>query len=454
MTLETTPNRPNPMAKLGRARKPAGNVSLVPSTNVSGLTIDVEPGLLSRARKFAFRAGLVAAAVPVTVAAALTITDAVRRRMHPQNAAFPTEKPLTELVDETAATVYTYGADLYESMLEAIRGAQDTVMLETYIWKDDAVGRQFKQALIDAAARGVRVYVIVDGFANLVVPPSFFRFPPDVHVLRFPVFRPGMLALNVRNSGRDHRKILVIDDRIGYVGGYNIGSMYATQWRDTHIRLEGTAVWELRNAFVDFWNRQRTSRLPALRDVGSEDWLPHLKAARNAPSELVFPIRGIYLDAIDRATSHIYITQAYFIPDHDIHNALLAAASRGVDVRVLIPHRSNHVVADWLSRGLYTSLLRGGVRIFRYQDAMVHAKTAIVDARWTTIGTANIDRLSLTGNYEVNLEIVDPALANRMEDIFRLDLTNARELTFEEWGQRSHLAKVGETLLSPLRPLL
>ncbi|GAB4085527.1 phospholipase D-like domain-containing protein [Myceligenerans cantabricum] len=426
----------------------------MPSRNIPGLTIDIAPDLLRRARRFALRAGLAAAAAPVTLAAALTVTDAIRRRMHPLTATFPTEKPLTEYVDETATTLYTYGADLYDSMLEAIRAAEHTVMLETYIWKNDQVGQHFKQALIDASARGVKVYVIVDGFANLVVPPSFFRFPGDVHLLSFPVLRPGMAALNIRKSGRDHRKILVVDDRIGYVGGYNIGSMYATQWRDTHIRLEGPAVWELRNAFVDFWNRHRTGRLPLLTDVGSVSWLPHLKAARNAPSELVFPIRGLYLDAIDRATDHVYITQAYFIPDHDIHDALLAASARGVDVRVLVPHRSNHVVADWLARGQYTSLLRGGVRIFLYQDAMVHAKTATIDGRWTTIGTANIDRLSLTGNYEVNLEIVDAPLAARMEDVFRLDLTNARELTLDQWSRRSRLAKVGEALISPLRPLL
>ncbi|GAA1856057.1 phospholipase D-like domain-containing protein [Myceligenerans crystallogenes] len=426
----------------------------MPTRDIAGLTIDIDPELIGRLRTFAMRAGLVAAAVPVGVAVALTVTDAIRRRMHPLTASFPAEKPLTEQIDDTATTIYTYGADLYESMLEAIRGASETVMLETYIWKDDAIGRQFKQALIDAAARGVKVYAVVDGFANLVVPQSFFRFPPDVHLLRFPVFRPGMLALNLRKSGRDHRKILVVDDHIAYVGGYNIGSLYATQWRDTHVRLEGPAVWELRNAFVDFWNRHRASRLPQLTDAGSPDWMPHLRAARNAPSELVFPIRGLYLDAIDRATSHVYITQAYFIPDRDIHTALLAAARRGVDVRVVVPHRSNHVVADWLARGMYTSLLRGGVRIFLYQDAMVHAKTATIDGRWTTVGTANIDRLSLTGNYEVNLEIVDEKLAARMEDVFRLDLTNSRELTLGAWERRSGLAKLGEALISPLRPLL
>nr|WP_240644027.1 phospholipase D-like domain-containing protein [Antribacter gilvus] len=421
---------------------------------IPGLTLNVPPETLRSLRTMAARTAIVAAAVPLVAAAALTITDKVRRRLHPLTAKFPTEKPLTEQVGDTETTVYTYGSDLFAAMLEAIRGARHTVMLETYIWKDDEVGQEFKQALVDAADRGVHVYVTYDGFANLVVPFSFFRFPPNLHVLRFPAMRPGLLMLDVRRSGRDHRKILVVDDEIGFVGGYNLGSLYATQWRDTHLRLRGPAVWELRNAFVDFWNRHRTTKLPVLRDHGSHDWLPHLKAARNAPSELVFPIRGLYLDAIDRAVSHVSITQAYFIPDHDILAALLAAARRGVDVRVVVPERSNHVVADWLARGHYTTLLRGGVRIFLYQGAMVHAKTATIDGRWTTVGTANIDRLSLTGNYEVNLEIIDPGLAARMEDIFRMDLSNARELTLDEWERRSHLAKVGETLITPLRPLL
>ncbi|MEK8228992.1 phospholipase D-like domain-containing protein [Oerskovia sp. M15] len=260
--------------------------------------------------------------------------------------------------------------------------------------------------------------------------------------------------LNVRKSGRDHRKLLVVDDEIGFVGGYNIGAMYATQWRDTHIRLDGPSSWELRNAFVDFWNSNRKPDQPALEDPGSRLWLPELRAARNAPAQLVFPIRGIYLDAIDRASDHIYITQAYFIPDREILDALLMASRRGVDVKVLVPERSNHVVADWLSRGLYTTLLRGGVTIWLYKDAMVHAKTATIDGQWTTIGTANIDRLSLTGNYEVNLEIVDAGIADQMEKVFDVDLSNCRELTLTEWSGRSLAAKFGEVALTPLRPLL
>jgi cardiolipin synthase A/B len=162
----------------------------------------------------------------------------------------------------------------------------------------------------------------------------------------------------------------------------------------------------------------------------------------------------MYLEAIDRAQHHIYLTHAYFIPDSAILRALLAAAERGVDVRILLPETSNHIVADWLARGLYTRCLSGGIKLLLYQDAMVHAKTATIDGMWSTIGTANLDRLSLVGNYEINVEFFNETMAEQMEQIFANDSTNARELTLEEWQQRPLIAKFGEAILSPLRPLL
>ncbi len=417
----------------------------------SAVTVAVDWAVV---RRFARRTALAAAIAPVATAAGLMLLDKIRGQRYPLDKRFPTAPPATTHIGESSTTVYTYGADLYEDMLAAIRGARKQIFLESYIWKGDEVGTRFREAITEAAERGVDVYVVYDAFANLVVPRAFYDFGPRVNVLRFPMLRPEVLLFGIRHSGRDHRKILVVDDDAAFVGGYNIGSLYATHWRDTHLRVTGPAVWELRNAFVDFWNRWRTDDLPVLQDVGSQHWLPHLRAARNAPSELVFPIRGLYLDAIDRACSHVYITQAYFIPDADILTALLNASARGVDVRVLVPERSNHVVADWLARGHYATLLRGGVRIFLYQGAMIHAKTATIDGAWSTVGTANIDRLSLTGNYEINLEIVDAQAAGRLEDIFRMDLGNARELTLEEWERRSVLKKVAELVLSPLRPLL
>ncbi|MDO9377543.1 MAG: phospholipase D-like domain-containing protein [Nocardioidaceae bacterium] len=393
-------------------------------------------------------------AAQVGVVAGLISVDNYRKRIKPHSVDFPRTEPNDLPVGESVARVYTYGEDVYADMIAAIRGARRRVLFESYIVKNDATGRAFKRALEEASRRGVEVFIVYDGFANLVVSPSFFDFSGRIHVLKYPVFRPGILLLDVRKSGRDHRKLLVVDGEVGFVGGYNVGHLYATEWRDTHVRIEGPSAWELENAFVDFWNAHRREDQPELQDEGTSSWEPRMRVHRNAPSQLVYPIRGMYLEAIDRARDHIWITQAYFIPDRAILDALLAAAARGVDVRLLVPETSNHVVADWLSRGFYSAMLRGGVSLWLFQDAMVHAKTATIDGQWSTIGTANIDRLSLTGNYEVNVEIHDDGVAAHLERIFENDLTNARRLPAQEWHDRTVVARFSEAVLAPLRPLL
>ncbi|MET0449404.1 MAG: phospholipase D-like domain-containing protein [Aeromicrobium sp.] len=366
----------------------------------------------------------------------------------------PAEAVRHEIGDGSSATTYTYGAVLFDDMLAAIDGARERVLLESFIIKNDEMGQRFKQALIAASRRGVDVHVIYDGFANLVVSKHFFEFPAPIQVVQYPVWGAGWQFLNPRRLGRDHRKILVVDDTVGFVGGYNIGSLYATQWRDTHLRIDGPAVWDLDNAFIDFWNIRRPEGAAELGPIRPAGWHPQIRAHRNVPRQLMYPIRGMYLEAIDRAHETIDITAAYFIPDRDILDALLLASHRGVRVRILMPKVSNHVVTDWLSRGFYGALLRGGVEIHRYTDHMVHAKTATIDGQWTTIGTANIDRLSLTGNYEINLEILDEGLAAGMNEIFTRDLEKAERLTWQEWESRPFINRLYEVILRPLGPLL
>lgn len=405
------------------------------------------------ARKTIRRTLVGMACTQLAVVATLVGIDHWRKRFKPRPVRFPHTEPASFPVGESTVTTFTYGEDLYADMLRSIKAATDTIYFESFIWKGDEVGQAFKDALVEAADRGVQVYAIYDGFANLVVPPSFKRFPPSVHVMEYPIVPSGLL-LSVRRSGRDHRKIVVVDGEVGYVGGYNIGSLYATKWRDTHLKIAGPSAWDLQNAFVDFWNMHRTRKHPVIRDDGAAVWEAQIRAYRNVPRQLTFPIRGMYLEAIDRAQHHIYLTQAYFIPDGEILSALLAAARRGVDVRILVPEVSNHVVADWLSRGFYSTLLKGGVSLWLYRDAMVHAKTCTIDGRWTTVGTANIDRLSLTGNYEINVEVFGEQLAEHMDRVFLTDSENARQLTAEEWRRRPFVAKFSETVLAPLRPLL
>lgn len=395
--------------------------------------------------------------IQVVLALTMSVVDSYRRRGKKPKP-FPVTSPRTVGVGDGALTTYTFGRDLYDDMLAAIDGAQRQILFETYIWKGDEIGERFKSALAAAADRGVEVYCIYDGFANLVVSPRFKRFPANLKVLRYPVYAAGWRFFDLARYGRDHRKILVVDDTEGYVGGYNIGSAYETEWRDTHVRITGPGVWDLKRAFADFWNLNRRRRIrhserPLLLETAST-WEPRIRIHRNVPRLWMFPIRSMYIEAINRASVNVWMTQAYFTPDQDFVDAMKDAARRGVDVRLLVPLKSNHIVADWISRGYFSQLLDAGVRIFRFRDAMVHAKTSTVDGSWSTVGTANIDRLSLQGNYEINVEVFDEAFARTLEEIFSVDQGNCLELTSGEWEARDLHRKFTELILAPLRPLL
>ncbi|WP_227712834.1 phospholipase D-like domain-containing protein [Nanchangia anserum] len=394
-----------------------------------------------RATKIA--CGILSAAQASAIAGLVVIDELRKMRSVPSLDGYPTVDPEPAQVAGTTIESYMDGESLYADMLTAIDNARHQVYFETFIWKSDGIGQRFKDACIAAAHRGVEVFLIYDAFANLVVDPRFFHFPPhdNLHVLRYSLF----------HTGRDHRKILVVDGEVGFVGGYNISEKYTTtQWRDTHVRLQGPSVWELENAFVDFWNTHRRRHLPAIADTGARAWDARVSASLNDPRRMLFPVRGLYIDALERARHTAFITSAYFIPDRVIQQALLDAAARNVTIKVLVPEKSNHVIADWVSRAYMTDLVRAGVEVWLYHDVMIHAKTAVVDRRWVTVGTANIDRLSMTGNYEVNLQIHDRDMAAHMEEIFFADLTNATRVDPEVWEQRSLVRRGLERLLKPL----
>ena len=247
-----------------------------------------------------------------------------------------------------------------------------------------------------------------------------------------------------------------MDDAIGFVGGYNIGAPYETEWRDTHMRITGPGVWDLKRAFADFWNLNRRKRLghserPLLLETAST-WEPKIRFHRNVPRLWMFPIRSMYLEAINRASA-TWMTHAYFIPDQDFVDAMKAAAGRGVDVRLLVPHKSNHIVADWISRGYFSQLLASGVRIFRFRDAMVHAKTSTVD------GTVD-DRHRQRRPAQPAGQLRDQRRGHRRgaREGARGDLRStsptALSLTSGEWEARDLHRKFTEFVLAPLRPLL
>lgn len=389
---------------------------------------------------------------PTIVSVILVVIDSLRKHRRSQGHFISLRNEPSVTLNATEVQLYTYGSDLYTAMLDAIEHAQRRILFETFIWKGDLSGNKFKQALTEAAHRNVEVYLIYDQFANLVVPGSFFHFDPAIHVLRYPWISFPFIPFQLNTYARDHRKVLIVDDEISFIGGYNIGDAYARAWRDTHARLIGRGTLEVENSFVDFWNEHKEKSQIDIPDLRKRDWDTHLSVHRNDPKQLSFPIRSIYLESIEHSLKSFYLTNAYFIPDRAILRSLISAAKRGVDVRVLVPKVSNHIIADWLSHGYYTECLKGGLRLFLYQDAMIHAKTATADTIWSTVGTANMDRLSMAGNFEVNVEFYSEHVAQQMEKIFDFDASRSRELTLEEWERRPFYWKIAETMLYTFRP--
>ena len=428
------------------ARRPA---AIIPAMN------DSFGRAFSNLRKLGFRLFLALTTLQAAVVGVLVALDQLRKRRAGPQGGFPWEdQPEVFLEGGDRLKLYPYGVQLYDAMLEDIRNAKRSVYVGTFIWKGDEVGQRFVDALAEKAREGVRVCVIFDGLANAFVPAEFKDFPKEIHTLHFrPIWGPEKLA-NPRNVFRYHKHIMSVDGEIGFVGGYNIGSLYAEGWRDTHVRIEGPDAREIENDIVDFWNGHRPPDLPELETDGERAWNPATKFHRNDPYLRMFPIRTVYLEAIDRANHHIYLTHAYFIPDRAMRNGLIEAVKRGVDVQILVPEHSNHVTADWLARRHFWELLKAGVRIHLYKHIMIHSKTATIDGIWSTVGTANIDRYSLLGNYETNLEVYSSDLAGQMERMFELDKTNAREITAEEWDRRPLPAKVVERVLASLSPLV
>lgn len=403
-------------------------------------------------RQILFRTLGIVLVLQIITVATIWIVAKVRNRKPKKNVSFAHLDLDPVQVGENTLQTYTYGRYLYDAMLAAIDEAQDTIYLESYIWKGDAVGEEFKAHLIRKAEQGVAVYIIFDAFGNLVVPRSFKTFPDSVHSLEYQAIRNPSHFFDPRRYALDHRKLLVVDGKTSFIGGYNIGSLYATEWRDTHLRISGPAANDIAQSFVEFWNRF-CRKNQEISHHYTRVFDPAINLRGNDALRLTFPIRDMYIDAVDNAEHTISLTNAYFVPDAILFKSLKDAAERGVDVRVLVPWNSNHFVVDWLARRYFARCLKAGIRIFGYHT-MLHAKTCTIDGQWSTIGTANLDRLSSLGNYEISAEVYSKEVAQQMEAIFKSDTAGAFELTLENWSSRPWYARLGEDILAPLGVVL
>lgn len=345
------------------------------------------------------------------------------------------------------------GGETFPAMLAAIRAAERTIALETYIVESDATGAEFADALIERARAGVQVRFIYDAVGAMDVSSEYWRRlrAGGVKLLEFHPIVPWKRHFNLRM--RDHRKILVVDDLLGFTGGINIGDEYAPVetggkgWYDVHVQLEGPAVLDLARAFRRVWIREGGDHYPA--PPRPPRHAPHqpatgslVRIVDNREVRKRWAIRRAYLKAINRARDHIYLMNAYFLPDRAVRRALSRAAKRGARVIVIIPTESDVRAVAYAGLYMYPKLLRGGVEILGWPDTMMHAKTAVIDALWSTIGSYNLDQRSLLYNLEVVAEIIDRDVGALMRDRFVVDAARCTALTLRElenlpWWRRA-----------------
>ncbi|HSN98949.1 MAG TPA: cardiolipin synthase B [Candidatus Nanopelagicales bacterium] len=332
-------------------------------------------------------------------------------------------------------------------MLDAIARAERTICFETYILRSDAAGQRFAAALAERAAAGVEVNLMYDAWGSSVSG----GFIADLRAagVRTLEFRPlAITAPFEKIARRDHRKILVVDTKVGFTGGMNIANDYAPvadgggAWRDTQIRIEGPAVAELQYLFLRTWRRSGGTPLDERRyGYGDRRPDPLVRIAGTGLPRRRRWVRDEYRHAIDRATRQIWITNAYFLPPLRMVHAIGEAARRGVDVRIMVAGTTDVPAVLLASRTIYGHLLKAGARVFEWRGRVLHAKTAVIDGRWSTIGSSNLDMQSLRKNLEVNAVIEHERFAAAMQRMFLDDLAFCEEFTQDQWQRRSVLER-------------
>ena len=357
------------------------------------------------------------------------------------------------LIAGNKVTLLFDGPKTITAMMAAVVAAKDTINLETYLFDQDPLGIKFADLLIAKQKEGVQVSIIYDCVGTLGTPQGFFDRMQEagIRLLPFHPVSPVHKLRRWRLNNRDHRKILVVDGKVAFVGGVNItaayaqGSMFRSRdknptsagWRDTHLRIEGPAVAALQWIFLDNWASQKESVLPDL------DYYPPLPQAGDKVLRVLRSEPGsnhevykAYALAFQGATKSIHLTAAYFVPDRQIMKTLLDAAHRGVDVKIILPNVSDSGLISRASHSFYTRMLKAGIKVYELKTNVLHAKTAVIDGSWSTVGSTNMDTRSFLHNKEVNVVVMGDDFGRELESAFQDDLKGSNEITLEKWRRR------------------
>ena len=357
------------------------------------------------------------------------------------------------------------GPSTYRAMLEAIEAAKDHINMETYIFEDDEIGQQFAAVLVAKQKNGVQVNLIYDSVGSISTPKAFFIALKQngINVLEFNPINPLIKKKDWDVNQRDHRKLLIVDGKTAFLGGVNISSVYSSgsfgqsskklkknassiPWRDTHLQLSGPVVGEFQKMFTETWAQQKGEPLaakeyfPVLINQGNEV----VRAIGSSPEEPYSQIYATLLSAINSAKTEVLLTNAYFVPDPQLLTALKEAVKRGVNVRLLLPEKTDSNLVFYASRSYYDELLSANIQIYEHQVALLHAKTALIDGVWSTVGSTNLDWRSFVNNQEINAVMLGQNFGAQMKKMFDQDLASSKQLTLQDWRRRSIGARIKE----------
>jgi cardiolipin synthase len=366
------------------------------------------------------------------------------------------------IVGGNRVDVLLNGEQIFPTMLDAIRGARASITYAQYTFEEGPVARDVATALAERCRAGVKVHVLLDGVGSLSMPPEYSEVMTQAgcHIVSFRPLGPFTLR---RANNRNHRRILVVDGRIGFTGGSGVSRLWmgngriADHWRDTDVRVEGPAVAHLQGAFAENW-LEATGTL-----LGGESYFPRtlapkgrvaVQVVRSSPAGGSVAMYTSLLLALSSARRSVFITNPYFLLDDKMTEMLERAAGRGARVVVLVPGVIDHRIVRHSGRGRFGRLLEAGIEIFEYQPALLHAKTMVIDGAWATVGSTNLDNRSMALNDELNVMVYDAGVARRLQEVFAEDLQHARRIDHREWQRRDWGGRLFELLSLPIRDQL
>ena len=367
----------------------------------------------------------------------------------------------TPVTKNNCIRIFTEGSEKFRALKNDLEGARKSIYLQYYIFNDDRIGSEIAEILMRKAREGVVVKVIYDHVGSLKTRNRFFRRMKEAGVDVHPFFRVTFPQLANRINWRNHRKIVVIDNRVGYIGGMNIADRYAgsdgkSGWRDTHFRVEGDIVSSLTYSFAVDWQFLKTpdDKLdiePAVSETVNDCGVQFVSGG---PVNNFDNMSLCFLKAISSARKSIYIQTPYFLPTDALLHALEAAALSKVDVRIMLPRHSDSAMLRFASFSYITQCLRSNIKVYLYEPGMLHAKTMIIDEDFVTAGSTNFDFRSFENNFECNLLIYDREVNAAMRDIFFNDMKECKKLTFSVWKKRPLWARTTESVVRLFSPIL